>query len=102
MPVATGQVLVEEGTPPGPIWVILDGTFEVTKRTDTQDLVLSLRKAGDLVGEMAILEQVPRTATVRALEDSRVLRISPEAFFGMLSRSPEAVKAVLHGVASRL
>jgi signal transduction histidine kinase len=101
-PVAAGEVLVEEGTPPGPIWVILDGTFEVTKRTDTQDIVLSLRKAGDLVGEMAVLEQVPRTATVRALEDSRVLRIDPDAFFAVLSQSPAAVRAVLHGVASRL
>lgn len=101
-PIRAGEVLVEEGTPPGPIWVILEGTFEVTKHADTQDIVLSVRKSGELVGEMAVVEQVPRTATVRAIEDGRVLRISQDAFFSVLAKSPQAVKALLHQVASRL
>jgi CRP-like cAMP-binding protein len=41
--IQAGEVLVEEGSPPGALWVILDGTFEVTKHADTQDIVLSLR-----------------------------------------------------------
>lgn len=97
-----GEVLVEEGSPPGPIWVILDGSFEVTKRADTQDIVLSVRKPGDLVGEMAVLGQVPRTATVRALESSRVLRISPEVFLTVLAANPSVVHAVIRQVSARL
>src|SRR5947208_11860288 len=90
--VNAGEVLIEEGSPPDSLWVILDGEFEVTKRADNQDVVLSVRKAGDLVGEMAVLEQVPRVATVRALKDSHVLKIGPDAFYKVLAVSPAAVR----------
>src|SRR5947209_17244712 len=51
---------------------------------------------------MAVLEEVPRVATVRALMDSHVLRLDPEAFYGVLAASPHAVKIILQQVASRL
>src|SRR5437879_1277839 len=97
-----GEVLIEEGSPPDSLWVITEGEFEVTKRADNQDVLLSVRKAGDPVGEMAVLEQVPRVATVRALNDSKVLEISPTAFYRVLAVSPGAVRAILHQVASNL
>src|SRR4051812_45066843 len=68
-PIKAGQVLMEEGSMPDSLYVIVDGEFEVTKRADKQDVVLSVRRAGEVVGEMAVLEQVPRIATLRALKD---------------------------------
>ncbi len=101
-PIKAGQVLMEEGSPPDSLYVIMDGQFEVTKRTDKQDVVLSVRKSGEVVGEMAVLEQVPRIATLRALTDAQVLTISQDAFYKVLACSPAAVKAILHQVTGRL
>jgi len=55
-----------------------------------------------MLGEMALLEQAPRMASVRALRDSRVLAISQSAFYQLLSSNPSAVFAILRTVISRL
>ncbi len=104
MPTAikAGEVLMEEGSAPDSLYVIQDGEFEVTKHAGKQEVVLSVRKTGEVVGEMAVIEQAPRMATLRALKDSQVLKISEEAFFRVLSCSPTAAKAMLHTFAQRL
>lgn len=99
--IKAGEALVEEGSPPDSMYVIVDGEFEVSHRAGKKDVVLSIRKSGEVVGEMAILEQVPRNATLRALRDSQVLMISQEALYRMLACSPGAVKAMLHTFATR-
>src|SRR5438105_6935651 len=89
--VKAGQVVMEEGTMADSLYVILDGEFEVVKRSGNQEVLLGIRKAGDAIGEMAVLEQAPRIATVRALKDGKVLVISEKAFYQVLACSPSAV-----------
>src|SRR4051794_1881826 len=101
IPFKAGEVMMEEGTLPDYLWLILDGEFEVTKRADDQEMVLSVRRAGELVGEMAVLEGVPRKATIRAVKDSNALRILPETFYRVLGASPHALKTILHHFTSR-
>jgi signal transduction histidine kinase len=100
--VKAGDLLMEEGSPGDALYVVLDGQFEVVKHSGKQDVLLGLRGSGEMLGEMALLEQAPRMASVRALRDSRVLAISQSAFYQLLSSNPSAVFAILRTFISRL
>jgi len=99
---AAGQVLMSEGSPSGSLYVILEGEFEILKRAGNQDVLLAVRGAGEVMGEMSLLDQTPRSATVRALLPSLVLEIGQEAFRHLVSASPSAALSILRTVTSRL
>lgn len=98
----SGGVLMEEGSPGDAFYVALDGEFEVTKRSDQRDVLLAVRGAGEVLGELALLSQKPRTASVRATRASHLLKISKDAFINLLTSSRTATLAMLHTVVERL
>src|SRR5512143_1826871 len=71
-----GQLLMEEGAPGDALYVVLDGMFQVSKRSGKQEIIIAACQPGEVIGEMSLLEQAPRSASVRALAESRVLKIS--------------------------
>src|SRR5512143_2988157 len=100
--IASGSDLIREGEPADAAYVVLDGEFEVVKKSSRQDIVISVRAAGEVFGEMALVDQAPRSATVRAVRDGRVLRISGETFKLLLAHSPSASMAILQTISRRL
>jgi signal transduction histidine kinase len=100
--IPAGQRVLQEGDQGDSLYVVLDGELEVTKRQGSQDVLLALYKPGQFFGEMALLEQAPRSASVRTLQESRLLVISQAAFQTLLSCSPSAPLKILHTVTSRL
>ncbi len=100
--IPAGHVLMKEGDPGGSLYLVLDGEFEFTKRSGEQEVVLAVRGSGEVIGEMSLLDQSPRSATVRATRDSRLLMIKQDAFHQLLSTSPAATLAILQTVTSRL
>src|SRR5438045_1937065 len=97
-----GDVLMEEGTMGDAMYIVLKGEFEVNKRAGKQDVLLSTRGPGEVLGEMSLLAKEPRGATVRALDDSEVLEINQFAFEQLLSCSRSAGTAMLQVMAARL
>jgi signal transduction histidine kinase len=97
-----GEVLMEEGGLGDALYVILDGTFEITKRSQERDLWIATRGPGEMLGEISLLERTPRSATVRAATDCRVLRIRREDFEELLTKSSSAAMAMLRTVTARL
>jgi signal transduction histidine kinase len=100
--IPAGQLVLREGDQGDSLYVVLTGELEVTKRQGSQDILLALYKPGQFFGEMALLEQAPRSASVRTLQESRLLVISQAAFQTLLSCSPSAPLKILHTVTSRL
>ncbi len=100
--IPAGQLVLREGDPGDSLYVVLEGELEVTKRQGSHDVLLALYEPGQFFGEMALLEQVPRSASVRTLQESRLLVISQAAFQSLLSCSPSAPLKILHTVTSRL
>src|SRR5215212_3565453 len=100
--IPAGQLVLREGDPGDSLYVVLAGELEVTKRQGGQDILLALYKPGQFFGEMALLEQAPRSASVRTLQESRLLVISQAAFQTLLTCSPSAPLKILHTVTSRL
>ncbi len=99
---AAGEWLMREGDVGDTLYVVLEGVIEITKRSGGQEVVLALRGAGEVIGEMALLEQMPRSASGRVVQDSRLLKIGNEAFKQMLSTSPSASLALLRTFTMRL
>jgi len=100
--IPAGHLVLREGDPGDSLYVLLDGELEVIKRQGSQDILLAVYKPGQFFGEMALLEQAPRSASVRTLRESRLLVISQAAFQTLLSCSPSAPMKILHTVTSRL
>lgn len=102
MTIRAGDVLMEEGSAGDALYVILDGEFAITKRAHDRDLWIANRGPGEVLGELSLLERAPRSATVRAATDCRLLRICREDFKLLLTRSSTAAVAMLRTVTARL
>jgi predicted MFS family arabinose efflux permease len=99
--VAAGAVLVREGDPADVLYVIESGVFAATARGAGGEVPLQDMGAGGYFGEIGLLERMPRTATVTALTQGRVLRVDGEAFLDALTQyRPSA--ALRDGAALRL
>ena len=97
-----GDVLMQQGDPGDSAHVVLSGGFEIQKQSGQSVIRIDVRKPGEVIGEMALLSNAPRSATVVATCDSETLCISQEAFENLLTTSPSATMAVLHWVMARL
>ncbi|MDO8755489.1 MAG: HEAT repeat domain-containing protein [Anaerolineales bacterium] len=84
------------------MFVIAEGRLQVVRNMDGKDQVLAERSRGDFVGEMAIIESAPRSATLHTHSEVRVLAIDDETFKGILRERPEVSFAVLHSLSRRL
>jgi len=100
--IPAGELVLQEGDPGDSLYIVLDGELEVTKRHGSQEILLAVYRAGQFFGEMALLEQAPRSASVRTLRESRLLVISQAAFQTLLSCSPSAPFKIIRTVTSRL
>lgn len=98
--VSAGEVLFEEGQPGDSAFVVLDGELEVTNAGPWQPLVVGESKPGDLVGEMALLRDEPRSATVTARRDSHLARLTRDDL-EMLLRAGSVASAVYQTLLDR-
>ena len=83
-------------------YIVIGGQADVIFSTDRGDVVVSTVKRNDIVGEVAILCDVPRTASVKAKEDLEVLKISKDLFFRMISEFPQMSVEIMRELAARL
>ena len=104
MPVTlhAGETLMKQGDPGDAAFVVMRGEFQVSKQSGQAHIKIDVRNPGDVLGEMALLSSSPRSASVVAATDAEVLKISPEAFEELLTKSSTAALAVLHWVMNRL
>jgi len=98
-----GQELFAEGSPGDRAYIIQEGELEIVKSSDGRELLLEMRanKPGMMIGEMALLEGVPRMASVRAGSDAILLAIHKEQFDHILETSPTANRAMMRTVLKR-
>lgn len=97
-----GDVVFEQGDSAEHAYVILEGSAEIYIGTGDLEVVLARLSMHEILGEIAILTNAPRTASVRACEELLTLCISKDVFLQMLNDFPELSVAVLQVVASRL
>ena len=79
-----GVMLITEGDGATFVLLVLAGKLEVFVERDGRDLVLNEAGPGTILGELAVLCGIPRSASVRAIEDSAILQWSAAAFRSLL------------------
>jgi predicted CoA-binding protein/signal transduction histidine kinase len=96
-----GEFLFHEGSHGNRAFVIEDGQLEILKTSGGREVLLALRKQGEVIGEMALVEDAPRMASARAQTDTRLISIHQDQFEGLLNNSPSAARAMLNTVLAR-
>lgn len=100
--VPSGELVIREGEHGDAMYVLLEGQIEVTKCQGGRDVVLARRGSGDFIGEMSLLQEAPRYASVRTLRDCRFLVVSKEAFDSLVSCSPSVPLTIARVLLQRL
>jgi CRP-like cAMP-binding protein len=96
--VPAGRVLMRQGASGGEMFIIATGRVLVER--DGQELAHLGR--GDVVGEMALLSEAPRTATVTATEPTTLFVLAHREFHSLMDQSAEVRRCVFDAVATRI
>jgi CRP-like cAMP-binding protein len=98
-----GDVLFDEGAVPDELFVVLSGRIAIASRSiDGRESVFALMEAGDLLGEMGLLDGLPRSAEARALESSQVLAIPYDPVRAAFEADPRLLWGVVRLLSGRL
>jgi CRP-like cAMP-binding protein len=93
-----GEVLTREGEHGCEFFIVLEGEVEVRQA----DRVIATRRPGDYVGEIALLDKRPRTATVVATTPVSVEVLSRREFVSLLAEVPELTEQIMATMARRV
>jgi CRP-like cAMP-binding protein len=98
----SGQVLFKQGDPGDAAYVVLAGSADVLVSSQSGEIKVATLEPNSIVGEIAILCDVARTATVRANEPLETLRIRKDHFLKLLAEFPEMAVEIMRVLADRL
>lgn len=97
-----GDLVYQAGQPAEHVYVIVRGKVEVLHRTNSTEYVIAVLGEKECFGEMAILDDEPRSAAVRALEPTLVLKIDRDSFRELIHERPQISFAIFKILTSRL
>jgi CRP-like cAMP-binding protein len=97
------KTIVEEGAPGDYMYIISEGRVKVTKLSgDGREKILELLDVGDFFGEMSLFDDAPRSASVKAMSDVRIMALARNDFLRLLSSSPGLALSVIQELTRRL
>jgi CRP-like cAMP-binding protein len=99
---AAGQALFREGDPGDGAYLILGGAVEVQLNAEGGPITVARLAENSFVGEMAILCDAPRSASVVAADAVEALKIKKDTFFQLLKDVPQMALEVMRELAQRL
>jgi len=99
-----GDIIFSEGDRGRTMLLILGGSVKIVKRSleSDQPVVIATRSPGELIGEMALVEESPRFATVIAETDCQVLEVTKKNFEKIISEQPSFATRVLESLSVKL
>ena len=90
-----GDTLVLEGASDNSLFLLANGQLAVTNAADDEDLAAYVMREGECAGTRAFIDGTQRRATLRAIGDTTVYTLKPEAFESLLSDHPRVVYKVM-------
>jgi CRP-like cAMP-binding protein len=97
-----GEVVIEEGTKGTSAYIILSGAVEVLKRSGEREVPVATLGEGQVFGEMGLIEDRPRSATIRALTELKVRSIDRGHFNELLKTKPSVLIPIMKSLFERL
>ncbi len=100
---AEGIYLFFEGDPPDALYVIIEGHIALIRHTsEGRDVVLDVMRPGNMVGELAVFEGVPYSASAKTLDEVQTVVFTREQFLRLLARYPRLASAVIYDLTRRV
>jgi len=99
---AVGQVMFNAGDMGDAAYIVIEGSIEISVPTPGGPIVVNKLGRNDIIGEIAIFGDVPRTATATALTPVETLKISKELFEKVIRENPDAALELIRVLAARL
>ena len=96
------EVLFRAGESADAAYVIVEGEVEIVSETESGEFVAGVLGKNELVGELGVLTNSPRSATIRARGPAVALRISDEMFLRLLAENPEVALDVMRQLSDKL
>ncbi|MBW1821363.1 MAG: cyclic nucleotide-binding domain-containing protein [Deltaproteobacteria bacterium] len=96
------DIIIKEGDPGREMYIIKSGSVDVVKSDGDREIILSTLSRGDFFGEMAILENIDRTATVKAKETSRLIVLTTGNFMIKLKKDPTFAFQIMQKMSKRI
>jgi CRP-like cAMP-binding protein len=96
--VPAGKVLMRQGEHGAEMFVVVSGNFKIER----DGLTIAERGPGAALGEIALLSEGPRTATITATEPSRLLVVAHREFHSLMDDHPSVRLQVLEGLATKI
>lgn len=98
-----GQILFLEGDPPGDVYGVVHGRVKLAITTyDGREIAVSYKQAGELFGELAAIDELPRSASAVVLDDATLVAVPPGDFMAFVERTPALAVPLLRMLAHRL
>ena len=97
-----GEIICREGEKGKNMHVIQSGKVNIIKKTAEGTLTLSTLKEGEIFGEMALFDHLPRSATVKAAGETRILTIDRKGLFPRISKDPTLAFKILESMSKRI
>lgn len=97
-----GRTLCQQGEPADAAYLIIEGEADIVLESPTGQIIVATLGPNDTVGEMGIIGDVPRNATVRARTRLVALRIAKEPFMRMVREFPTMAISIMRELAHRL
>ncbi|MGP0566250.1 Crp/Fnr family transcriptional regulator [Nitrospina sp. 32_T5] len=99
---ADGDIIVSEGIVSNNAFIIIEGKVNVTKKVDKKSVLINTLKAGDVFGEMGLISQTVRSASVVAVGNVTIGVIEKEQFNHLVEKLPDDVRLVVKALVDRL
>ncbi len=97
-----GSVIITEGIVSNNAYVILSGKVRILKTVKDQQVAVATLEKGDVFGEMGLIGETPRTATIVALGETTLGMIEKKNFIKLLDHIPEDLCGIIKALVNRL
>jgi CRP-like cAMP-binding protein len=97
-----GQIMFHAGDSADAAYIVIEGKVEISVPTPSGPIIVNSLGKNELIGEIAIFGEVPRTATATALSRTETLKISKDLFIKVIRENPDAAIELIKVLASRL
>ncbi len=96
------DIIFREGESGDVLYVIQSGKVRITKKIPSGDLTIAVLNEGDIFGEMAIFDRLPRSATAMAYGKARILTVDKKKLFQTISKDPTLAFKIVETMSKRI
>jgi len=97
-----GEVIFQEGEEGDRMYVVQSGKVRITKKSPAGELPIAILGKGEIFGEMALFDRMPRSATASAIGNTRILGIDKTKLFQTIDRDPSLVFRLIESMSARI